>query len=131
MAAPEGRNRLHPVVAAALAAAVGFASWALFASGEPGREAWDSPLWWSEVVPALSVTVGILGALLPNAVWRWSTAAMVGQLLAMIVLRPSGTDLGLLPLAIIFVLVPMAILLTIPALIGGMIARRGWHADLI
>ena len=70
-------------------------------------------------------------ALLPNAVWRWSTAAMVGQLLAMIVLRPSGTDLGLLPLAIIFVLVPMAILLTIPALIGGMIARRGWHADLI
>jgi hypothetical protein len=131
MAASEGRYRLHPLVAAALAAAVGFVSWALFSTGEPGREAWDSPLWWSEVVPALSLTVGILGALVPNNVWRWPAAAMIGLLAAMVVLRPSGTDFGLLPLAVIFVLVPMAILLTIPAVIGGMIARRGWHADLI
>jgi hypothetical protein len=49
----------------------------------------------------------------------------------MILFHPAESDLGLVPLAIAFVGMPMALLLTLPALIAGITARRGWAPDLI
>ena len=48
----------------------------------------------------------------------------------MLVVNPTA-GLGLLPLALVFLKMPLVIVLTIPALIGGSIARGGWSPALL
>ncbi len=113
---------LSPTAAAALAAAAGFVGWAVFSLGGARREAWDSSIWWMVVLPLLALAAAILGYLVPRRPWRWAVAIIGGQLLAMIVLRPAGTDLGLFPLTLVLLAV-LGLIFAVPAVIGGAIAR--------
>ena len=124
MARSSGTAALSSTAAMAIAAAAGFVGWAAFSLGGTRREAWDSGSWWLVVLPVLALVAGILGYLVPQRVWRWAVAILGGQLVAMILLRPAGTDLGLLPLTVILLLVPLGLVFTALALIGGAIARR-------
>jgi hypothetical protein len=119
------------IAAAALAAAAGFLGWAIFSLGDPVREAWDIAGWWGTALPVQAIFVAILGFLVPVRVWRWSLALVAGQLVAMLAIRPAGSDLGLLPLGVVFVLMPLALAFTALALVGGMVARRGWNPALL
>ncbi len=119
------------IAAAALAAAAGFLGWAIFSLGDPAREAWDIVGWWGTALPVQAILVAILGFLVPVRVWRWSLALVAGQLMAMLAIQPAGSDLGLLPLGLVFVLVPLAFAFTALALVGGMVARRGWNPALL
>ncbi len=119
---------LSSTAAMALAAAAGFAGWAVFSLGGPRREAWDSGTWWLVVLPLLALVAGVLGYLAPRRVWRWAAAIVGGQVLAMVALRPAGTDLGLFPLTAAFLLIPLGLILSLPALVGGAIARRQTRA---
>jgi len=111
-------------VAAALAAVAGFAGWAAFSLGGTVGEAWDSSTWWMVALPLLAVAVALLGYLAPERAWRWAIAAVCGQLLAMMLLRPPATDLGLLPLAVVLVLVPEGLTFGVLAIIGGAIGQH-------
>ncbi len=117
-------DRLSPSAAMVIAAAAGFVGWAVFSLGGARREAWDFGAWWSVVLPLLVLAAGALGYLVPRRVWRWVVAILGGQLLAMILTRPAGTDLGLFPLTIFYLLVPLGLLLLVAALVGGAIARH-------
>ena len=115
---------LSPAGATLLALAAGFAGWAAFAFAGARREAWDSAAWWVVALPLLALLAGILGYLVPHRAWRWAIAIVGGQLVAMAVLRPAGTDLGLLPLTVVFVLVPLGLALCVPALAGAALGRH-------
>ena len=96
----------------------------MFSFGGARHEGWDSAVWWLVVLPVLVLAAGVLGYLVPQHVWRWAAAIIGGQMLAMILLRPVGTDLGLFPLTIAFLMVPLGLLLFVAAVVGGAIARR-------
>jgi hypothetical protein len=94
----------------------------------------DTAAWWWLGLPLLAVVSGLAGYLAPVRVWRWPLFIAGGQLLAMIAIAAisqSGADFGLLPLALAFVFLPLVIVLTIPALIGGLVARGGWDRGLL
>ena len=119
-----GAPALSSTAAAAIAATTGFVGWAIFPLGGIRGEAWDSGLWWVVVLPLLALVAGILGYIVPQRVWRWAAAILGGQLLAMILMRPAGADLGLFPLTVVFVLIPLGLIFTALALVGGAVARR-------
>jgi len=127
------------VVAALAAASAAFLVWALLSlaagSVDGGRfvvrEAWDDTPYWLFGLPLVAVVVTIAGYVAPRRVWRWPLYAAAGQAVAMAFVHPPGTDLGLLPLAVIFIGLPLMIVMTVPALIAGTLARRGWSWELL
>jgi hypothetical protein len=121
-------NSPRAISAAAVSAAVGFVSWAVFAFLTPSREAWDNGAWWLTVLPVLAVLSGILGYVAPRRVWRWPAWITVGEIGAMLLIRRVDADFGLFPLAVVFVLVPLAIGYTVVAMIGG-VGSRGMRWD--
>ena len=129
--APDAQSRN---VAVAVSVAAGFCVWAGFSLIGGGREAWDTGAWWWLGLPLLAVASGLAGYLAPVRVWRWPLFIAGGQLLAMIAIAAisqSGAEFGLLPLALVFVMLPLVIILTVPALIGGVVARGGWDRGLL
>ena len=126
-------------VAAALAAAAGFIVWAAlsFAAGRMYdgtfivREAWDTPAYFSVGLPVLLAGAGVAGWLQPDRVWRWALLVVAGQAVAMALIHPPGSGLGLLPLTIVFIGLPLALVLTIAAIVGAVISRRGWDWSIL
>jgi hypothetical protein len=129
-----------PFVAASIAAATGFAIWAGLSIGG-GRmldgdtfivgEAWDGPAYWTLGLTAYALAAAVGGYIVPQKVWRWPLFIALGQGAAMILLRPPGSDFALVPVALLFVGVPLVVALTIPAIAGGILARRSWAPDLL
>ena len=117
-------------ITAAVSVVAGFCVWAGLSLIGGVREAWDAPAYWLVGLPILAAVSGIAGYFVPVRVWRWPVFIGLGQILGMIVLNP-GPGWGLLPLMLAFVMVPLIIILTIPALIGGSIARKGWDRALL
>ena len=109
---------------AAVSVAAGFCVWAGLSLVGGVREAWDAPAYWLIGLPSLAAVSGIAGYFVPVWVWRWPVFLGLGQILGMIVLN-SDAGWGLLPLMLAVVMVPLIIILTIPALIGRSIARGG------
>ena len=126
-------------VASALAAGAGFAVWVSISVLSGGmwngslvvREAWDTPAYFSVGLPVLAVAGAVAGFLAPRRVWRWPLWIAVGQALGMALVHPPGTDLGLLPLALIFAGLPLIVILFVPAIAGGILRLRGWHGGLL
>jgi hypothetical protein len=104
----------------------GFALWALtsaFPLTEAVREGWDRPVYWQIGLPlvfAAQVAVAIFSreriALAP--LW-----VLLGHTVAMLFVAPAGTSLGLLPLSVLFVGVPLYLMLLAAAFIGHMVRR--------
>ena len=114
-----------------LAAALGFLVWGAVAVAAGGlgpdgafrlREAWDSPLYWQVGSPALASALLAMGWLWPRGAWRWAGCAAAGQAIAMVVFAPGGSGLGLLPLALISVLL-VSLPLLAPAYLGALAQR--------
>src|SRR6476659_10148154 len=98
-------------VARLLVAVAGFAVWTLFSlpplTGRPGiREAWDSPAYWKFGIASLLLAVAAVGYFSEDAPWKLAFAALAGHLLAMVLIKPAGTDFGLLPLSLLLVGLP-------------------------
>ena len=125
--------------AAVVAAAAGFAVWAVlsFAGGRVDHgtyfvpEAWDTPAYFSVGVPILLAGAAVAGFLSPVRVWRWALAVVAGHVVAMVLIHPPGTGLGLLPVAIVFIGLPMTLILTIAAIAGAVVSRRGWAGSIL
>jgi hypothetical protein len=126
-------------VAVTVAVGVGFVVWTVLslAAGRVYdgtfmvREAWDTPAYFSVGLPILLAGAGIAGWLRPERVWRWALLVVAGHVAAMVLIHPAGTGLGLLPLAIVFIGLPLALLLTIAAIVGALISRRGWDGAIL
>jgi hypothetical protein len=113
---------------------VGFLGWTVFAllpgfegsaAGRPFRirEAWDT-------VPYFAVGLPVMFAVQAAAAYFDSAHPLRGPLwligghaLGIALVHPAGTSLGLLPLAILFVGLPLYVLFVVAALIGRGLAR--------
>lgn len=126
-------------VAAIVAAAAGFAVWAVLslAAGRVYdgafmvREAWDTSAYFVVGLPILLAGAGVAGWLRPDRVWRWALLVVAGQAVAMALIHPPGSGLGLVPIAIVFIGLPLALVLTIAAIVGAVISRRGWDGAIL
>jgi hypothetical protein len=77
-------------------------------------------------LPILAAALVALGWTHPNGAWRWAMFMAAGQAIATIVFAPSGTDLGLWPLALaMIVAVSLPMLVPVyPGVLGGWLFRR-------
>jgi hypothetical protein len=109
-------------------ACAGFGVWAVFSvlpalAGYGIREAWDTTPYWVIGLPILVVLHGLVGALTEGLAWRFPLWTVGGHALAMVLFGKSGADLGMLPLAVVLVGLPMYAILYIITLTGRIVAR--------
>jgi len=112
-------NRMRARVALAIALVIGAASWFLVAHFTNRREAWDSELYFSVVMPALALVSGGLAFIVPERPWRWAFAPFTGQALAAFVQNPTA---NLLPMGLI-VFAFFGACCLIPAYLGAALRR--------
>jgi hypothetical protein len=122
---------IRAALATAVAIAAGFLTWAVFSFLTASREAWDNGTWWMIAVPFLAILSGVLGYVVPRKVWRWGAWIIAGQFAATLLVSLPHSGFGLLPLAVVFVLLPLWLLFTVPAILGAVIARRGWDSEIL
>lgn len=109
-------------------ASAGFGVWALFSllpvlSGHGIREGWDTMPYWVVGIPLLLVLHALAGVLTDGGAWRLPLWTIGGHILGMVLVHKSGTGLGLLPLAVVFVGLPMYVVLYLATLTGRGLAR--------
>jgi hypothetical protein len=125
--------RTPPVFPAPALALAGFAVWTVF-SLLPGltrasgafriREAWDTGAFWLIGAPLLLVAQGIAGSCDGAKIFRDPLYTLGGLFAGMLLIHPAGNDLGLLPLAMIFIGVPSYAGLLGVAAIGRVMGGR-------
>jgi hypothetical protein len=109
-----------PKLASVAALAVGAASWMYVAQITGRREAWDSEIYFTTVLPALAVLAAGIGMLVPDRAWRWAFLPFAGQAMAAFVQNPTA---NLLPLGLI-VFAFFGAFCLVPAYLGAWIGRR-------
>jgi hypothetical protein len=114
------------VLARSVLFAAGFALWAL-TSALPMvaavREGWDRPAYWQIGLP-LVLAVQLLVALRsPERILIAPLWVLFGHVVAMLFIHPAGTGLGLLPLAIVVMGLPLYLLLLLADVLGRMVRR--------
>jgi hypothetical protein len=112
----------------ALVAAEAFGIWTLFALPLFGGratmgEAWDTPAYWQFGIPVLLLSLVAAGYLSDEKPWKLALWTVTGHVLGMILFNKPGTDLGLLPLSLAFIGLPMFVALTVLAYVGRAIKR--------
>jgi hypothetical protein len=117
-------DSVHAVVSALIAVSSGAVLWIWAAHVSGKLEAWDGPLYFSRVVPALAVISACCGFLAPRHAWRWPALIYASQFVVMVAQakRPIGP---LAPLGFIM-LVALAAVSAVPAYVGAF-ARRLWN----
>jgi hypothetical protein len=119
-----------PIAGLALAL-LAFAVWAFF-SIWPGymrtgafriREAWDTGIFWYIGAPLMLCAQALAGALARGELWKQPLWTVGGLFAGLLLVRRSGTDFGLLPLALIFVGAPSYAALLGAAAIGRALGR--------
>lgn len=122
-------TRLRPPPAGVSLALESFAIWVLFAAlpllaDGTVREAWDTAPYWTVGIPLLLLSLALAGYASGAAPWKLALSAACGHIVAMILTASDGANLGLLPLAIVFVGLPMFAALTAMAWLGRKIRMR-------
>jgi len=88
----------------------GFGLWticSMLAAGPHGvREGWDQPGYWMFGVPFLLLVQAIATPWLKERPMLQPVWVIAGHTVAMIFIHPAGTDLGLLPLTLLFLGLP-------------------------
>jgi hypothetical protein len=102
---------------AALAGAAGWAGVSLFTGR---REAWDSELYFTVLLPATAAVAAVLGFAVPQRTWRWAMTPYAAQAVVAFVQNPMA---GLLPIGLVVFAVFGALCL-LPAWAGGALRRR-------
>ncbi|MFN3745823.1 MAG: hypothetical protein ACK4TL_14060 [Hyphomicrobiaceae bacterium] len=110
-------------------AGAGFGVWAVFSllpvlAGYGLREGWDIAPYWIIGVPLLLALHGLAGALTDEGAWRLPFWAIGGHIAGMMLIHPTGTGLGLLPFAVVFIGIPMYVILFLATTTGRMVGRR-------
>ena len=110
----------------------GFALWALTSAlplTEATREGWDRPVYWQIGLPlvfAVQIVVAIVSKERITLAPLW---VLLGHVVAMLFIARADSDFGLLPLAVLFVGVPLYLVLLVVAFIGQMIRRLTGRAS--
>ncbi|MBN9277165.1 MAG: hypothetical protein J0I57_05960 [Hyphomicrobium sp.] len=109
-------------------ACAGFGVWALFSlmpvmAGGGVREGWDMAPYWIVGVPLLLTLHGLAGALTEDGAWRLPLWAIGGHIAGMMLIHPTGAGLGLLPMALFLIGIPMYVILLLATLTGRILAR--------
>jgi hypothetical protein len=117
-------------------ALLGFAVWTVFSlwpwlmnSHAPFRirEAWDTTLFWHVGVPVM-LLAQLVGGMLSDGRISWQPLGLLGGFFSGIMLvRPAGGDLGMLPVAMIMIGAPAYAVLLAAAAIGRTLGK---HLDL-
>ncbi|MBR1276938.1 hypothetical protein [Bradyrhizobium sp. AUGA SZCCT0283] len=115
---------------------LGFAVWTVFSlwpwlmnSHAPFRirEAWDTALFWRVGVPVM-LLAQLVGGMMSDGRISWQPLGLLSGFLAGIMLvRPAGGDLGMLPVAMILIGAPAYVGLLAAAAIGRTLGK---HLDL-
>jgi hypothetical protein len=106
--------------------AAGFALWALTSAlplTEPVGEGWDGPVYWQIGLPlvfAAQIAVAIVSKERVTLAPLW---VLLGHTVAMLFVARADASLGLLPLSVLLVGVPLYLLLLAAGFIGRMIRR--------
>ena len=111
-------NRL----AACIAVGLGLASWVVTGAVVGKREAWDDPAWFMYALPALFVSLVLLGFFFPRNSSLYGPLAMSGQTVALLFSAKGG--LSLLPVGLVLMAI-MSIPFVLAGLIGALIRTRG------
>jgi hypothetical protein len=106
--------------------AAGFALWALtsllpFTEGI--REGWDQPVYWQAGLPLVTAVQVLVTLVSSESVMRAPLWTILGHVVAMVLIHSPGTSLGLLPLAVVFMGLPIYGVLLFGAFIGRMVRR--------
>lgn len=67
---------------------LGLAPWRLIPAITAAREAWDTPIYFVGVLPALTVAAGIGAWISPSRAWWLAPAAVAGQVVGLLSLHP-------------------------------------------
>jgi hypothetical protein len=113
---------------------VGFVVWILFAllpgfegyaAGKPPRirEAWDTTSYFTIGLPIMFAAQVVVAYFEPVKPWRGPLWLLGGHALGIALVHPAGMSIGLLPLTIVFVGVPLFLLFLLAAFLGLGIAR--------
>ncbi len=111
---------LHSRVAYTVAAVAGAIGWVVISQVSGRREAWDSELYFSWVLPSIAIVVGALAYFAPARAWRWAFAPFAAQAVVAFVQNPTA---NLLPLGLL-VFAFYGALCLIPVRIGTSLRRR-------
>ena len=112
----------------------GFGLWAAgswLAAGPHGiREAWDWPGYWMFGLPLLLLVQVVVTPWLGERPTLQPVWAIAGHAIAMVLVHPAGTDLGLLPLTLLFLGVPAYGALYLAGLVGRtVLASRSTRSE--
>ena len=126
-------SRLGFSLAGPALALLAFGVWAFF-SVLPGlmrtggefriREAWDTGAFWYFGAPLMLCAQVLAGAFARGEVWKQPLWTIGGLFAGILLVRKSGTDFGLLPLALIFVGAPSYAVLLGAAATGRALGKR-------
>lgn len=67
---------------------LGLAPWRLIPAITEAREAWDTPIYFIGVLPALTGAAGIGAWIAPSRAWLLAPAAVAGQIVGLLSLHP-------------------------------------------
>ncbi len=126
-----GANRIDvanllaaPLVTGPMLALTGLAVWTGLSAISGFHEAWETPAYFYVGLPLMMAAVSVASFHMPRRIWRWPLW-LVGGHQAGVFLVGLGMQSGLsLLILIVLLAVMLAALLSVPALIGSMAARR-------
>ena len=113
-----------PLVTGPALAFIGFGIWTLLSAFSGLRDAWEMPVYFYVGLPLMMAAVSVASFHMPRRIWRWPLW-MVGGHQAGVFVVGLGMQSGLSLLILLMALaILLAALLSFPALIGSMAARR-------
>jgi hypothetical protein len=98
----------------------GAATWIYVSQVGHRREAWDSPIFFTTVLPIIAAVAAIISFIIPEKPWRWAMIPFAAQAIVAIVQNPTG---DLMPLGLI-VFAFFGGLCAIPAALAAMVSRK-------
>ena len=107
-------------MAHAAAITLGAVSWLVVAHVTGRREAWDSELYFTVVLPSLGLLAGLLAFVVPERPWRWAFWPFAGQAAVAFMQNPTA---NLMPVGLI-VFAFFGAFCLIPAYLGAWLRRR-------
>ena len=113
-------NRTRSRIALAAAITLGAVSWLVVAHVTGRREAWDSELYFTAVLPSMALLAGLLAFVAPERPWQWAFWPFAGQAAVAFIQNPTAS---LMPLGLI-VFAFFGAFCLIPAYLGAWLRRR-------
>jgi hypothetical protein len=105
--------------------ATGFTLWALTSVlpwADPVHEGWDRTVYWQAGLPVVFAVQLVVAIVSVERITRAPLWVLLGHTVAMLFIARSGS-IGLLPLSVLLVGVPLYLMLLVAAFIGRMVRR--------